>query len=287
MKAWCEQEYEKISRPGKIKRYGSAGCDHSNRFFETGTGKDHESSSLSDYLDRRVKQIFSFLREYDPHICEGDILDIGCGNGLFTAKFAESARHVTAVDISEQVREAAQAHVRSRSLSNVDILPVDITSFDPEKEGWTNQFDLVFAGLVPACYTLDAIKKMEVMSRKYCFIEMRISMTDSLIDELFEQAGEKMPEKHSDFPEQFLLLNNILCLDGYLPSVRYKRETFSVVYPNAEEKLSSLIRRFPGIAGSEERISRLRLFLEQKAKNGILESRREILSGWILWEVRK
>jgi len=287
MRVWCEREYQKSLRPMKSELNDIAFWDQLNRFFDPGTGMDHNTSSFCDYLCRRVKKLFSFLRGYDPHACEGTVLDIGCGNGVFSAEFAKSAEHVTAADISEQARKTAESYVRSRSLFNVDILPLDITSFDPEKEGWTKKFDLVFAGLVPACYTLDAIKKMEAMSRKYCFLEMRLSMTDSLNNEFFEQAGGREPMRCLDLSGPFLLLNNILSLDGCFPSVRYDRESFSIVYPNVDAKLSSLTDRFPGIAGSEEQIRLFRQFLEQKEKSGILETRREILSGWIIWDVRK
>ncbi len=66
---------------------------------------------------------YSFLLKQLPPYC-GNILDIGCGSGVFSRLLAQRADNVIAVDLSAKMIELAQQH--SQSYPNIDFQVADI-----------------------------------------------------------------------------------------------------------------------------------------------------------------
>jgi demethylmenaquinone methyltransferase/2-methoxy-6-polyprenyl-1,4-benzoquinol methylase len=57
----------------------------------------------------------------------GDVLDMACGTGFWTARLSKIANSVTAVDGSMEMLQK----VRSRKLGNVDTIHADLFSWNP------------------------------------------------------------------------------------------------------------------------------------------------------------
>lgn len=82
------------------------------------------------------------LRETLGAIAFDSCLEIGCGTGKNTSWLIEKAKHVTAVDLSDEMLAKAQARIRKE---NVHFIQADITrDWDFAKQ----QFDLVSFSLV-------------------------------------------------------------------------------------------------------------------------------------------
>jgi len=54
---------------------------------------------------------------------QDNVLEIGCGTGIFSAVIAESVRHLTATDMSEEM--LAKTRLRLQKYSNVEVKPAD------------------------------------------------------------------------------------------------------------------------------------------------------------------
>ena len=70
--------------------------------WETAAGKKR--------WNRRVRMLTSHLMPYM------DVLEIGCGNGLFTKEIAKIKCHLTAIDISEELLEDAKKRVNQKKV---------------------------------------------------------------------------------------------------------------------------------------------------------------------------
>jgi len=67
----------------------------------------------------------------------GDVLDVGCGEGLLIERLAQVSRSVTGIDRDEQA--LAQARVRTATLANTTVLHADFM----EIEAVADSYDLV------------------------------------------------------------------------------------------------------------------------------------------------
>ncbi len=244
-----------------------------------------ELSAITGMSLERQRRTMAFLQEYDLPGINDEILDIGCGSGIFTAEFAGLAKKVTALDFSPVCLELTEERIREAGYRNVDIEACDMNTLDPEERGWVKKFDLVFSAFTPACYRYASIRKMETMSRKYCCLEMNLNGTFTPGTEIIRQVfGDDTLLTHYRL-RSFQLLNVFLSLEGSLPSVRYHRASCSVPYRDGDAYLAGLLQKAGIPACSEEQLQKMRELIAQKTEEGVLMTRMEFLSGWILWDV--
>ena len=70
--------------------------------------KDFNCKSSRQENEDRYQYTDDFLVAQGLYNGNSEILDIGCGPGMFTARFAEKARSVTGLDISGKMVEYAR-----------------------------------------------------------------------------------------------------------------------------------------------------------------------------------
>lgn len=236
---------------------------------------------------KRVEDTLAFLGLHQLPGRDDRVLDVGCGAGRFAAAFAEHAGHVTGIDLTPEALAAAERHARSLNLANVDFLPYDFLELDPEEQGWTGGFDLVFAGLVPRCMREGFIAKMEALSEKYCFMQALISLSD--------EPGDTLRQEFLDFPPamarsrlpRFERLTNGLRREGRSPIVHLYHEDSEIPVTDvkrfAEETLDNCLT---DDISDQEREAFVCLVCERAKEEGGLVRRIKRDSGWLLWSVR-
>ena len=87
------------------------------------------ASRKAGTIDKTVANLLSsgFLKPGDR------LLDLGCGPGLYAAKFAEQGLKVTGVDISENSLAYARGYAREKGL-DIDYLPLNFLDLKVESE---------------------------------------------------------------------------------------------------------------------------------------------------------
>ena len=137
------------------------------------------------------REILNFLVRERCLLPEDSVLDIGCGPGTYTFLFAEFARQVTGVDLSEGMLATLRRDAARRGLANIDLACSPWDSYRPEAK-----FDLVFGALTPALNNPDSLLKMEQCSRRSCCYVAFGNLDNDPRDALWELLiGEKY---HSD-----------------------------------------------------------------------------------------
>jgi ubiquinone/menaquinone biosynthesis C-methylase UbiE len=66
-------------------------------YFGQAAYRDPMHPVVGAYADPKVQ----FIQQYVP--LNGQILDVGCGNGIFTLRFANAGAHVTGLDYSRHL----------------------------------------------------------------------------------------------------------------------------------------------------------------------------------------
>lgn len=107
---------------------------------------EHAYNSWAEQYDTNINKTRDLeatsLREMIAGIAFDDCLEIGCGTGKNTVTLLSKAKHITAVDLSEEMLNKAKQKINS---THVDFIQADITK---EWSFVKQQFDLVTFSLV-------------------------------------------------------------------------------------------------------------------------------------------
>jgi SAM-dependent methyltransferase len=109
-----------------------------SEYFDRVAYRDPMHPVVGAYADPKVE----FIRQHVP--LEGRVLDVGCGNGIFTLRFANAGAHVTGLDYSRHLL-GQNTHLRL-VCGDATTLPFPDDSFEvvfeanvlhhvPEREG--------------------------------------------------------------------------------------------------------------------------------------------------------
>ena len=99
--------------------------------FQATFDENQEYVVGKDFLDD-VKENIKRLSDL------GEVLELGCGTGYFTAVVAQNAHHVIATDLSDELLERAK--IRLNEIDNITIQKENCTSTSFS----SNKFDTVF-----------------------------------------------------------------------------------------------------------------------------------------------
>lgn len=115
-----------------------------------------------------LEQVIDLLEEEQILTPETDILDVGCGPGVYALPFAKRVRSVTALDGAEEMCKILKEKAKKSGLDNITVLVRMWEKVDLEKEGMAHSFDLVFASMTPAVGDCETLMKLNQASRKFC-----------------------------------------------------------------------------------------------------------------------
>ncbi|MDR2357659.1 MAG: class I SAM-dependent methyltransferase [Oscillospiraceae bacterium] len=209
------------------------------------------------------------------------VIDVGCGPGLFAAKFAETAGHVTGLDYSARFIEYAERYAAGRGVKNVTFRRCDFTTLDIDAEELAGAFDLVFTSITPAASGKGCMDKLMRMSRGWCCNASFVHAEDDLAERVsLEVFGEKFESRWNG--RGFYALANLLWLSGYYPETTYYDETRDELVAPAPSAASELASRCGREGEGDAR--RVLRYLE---KTGEIRRRSRFRYGVILWDVTR
>jgi SAM-dependent methyltransferase len=117
-----------------------------------------ESSGLAGV--EHIDLLIDYMKDNNLLDSISTVLDVGCGTGDYSVKFAEVSAAVTSMDYSAEMIEVCKRNVVKVNLSNVSYLVEDITTYTP-----TNFFDVVLACLNPVTYQPCVMDKLLELAR--------------------------------------------------------------------------------------------------------------------------
>jgi SAM-dependent methyltransferase len=113
----------------------------------------------------------------------GTVLDIGCGTGVLTERFARSGVSVIGLDISPGM--LAKARQRCAGCENATFVCQDWNAFST-----VHGFDLVFSSFCPGVDGLSSILRMESMSQgTCCLVSLGHGPRDALAFDIWAEIG--------------------------------------------------------------------------------------------------
>lgn len=209
-----------ISAPSKSKRIRS---DKEIMEYWNKLSGSYEKETAGEN-GKRLNEVIHLLETQGMITPESDILDVGCGPGIYTVPLAYKVRTVTALDGAAEMCNVVAGRAKNLKLDNIVLLNSLWEETNFEDEGLKNAFDLVFASLMPGIASYDTLIKFLSASRKYCCLIYFAGGVDDLVrsdlwriifQEDFESGG-------NDIVYPFNILYNL----GFYPKIDYLDVSF-------------------------------------------------------------
>ena len=124
------------------------------------------------------------------------IIDVGCGVGKYGTWFAELGYDVTLVDISDRMLEHARENM-AKYTTPWNTYQCDFNQITGEELAFAGGFDLAISTMSPAIHDTVTARKLNDMTRGWCFLSRFNSWEQPLRDVLMRDIGME-PRKAFD-----------------------------------------------------------------------------------------
>ena len=211
-----------------------------------------------------------------------DVLDIGCGAGVYSIAIADRVRTVTGIDISSKMIEHGKNKALELKLDNVNLFQVDWNQFSLEKNGYDSNFDLVFAHMTPAVSCASTLEKMNAASKHYCILCKPTRRNDPVYFEVERLMG--IENTGSTFDETIINTFSMLWQLGYSPEIAYENQVWNTnrTYEEACQFYISRAKQIKVLNDSD--IDKAKDYLKSIEKNGRISECINTVITTISWE---
>lgn len=236
---------------------------------------DEKSQSFYEHTEKKQKQfanefVFQLIKERKLLGADSKVLDIGCGTGRHLLEFSAYTPYLTGIDISSKM--LAYAKEKLQHIPHATLIHGNwMETFTTE-----DKFDFVFACMTPAISSIENIKRMNMISKKYCMLERVIYQKDSVqeaIEQLFQRKLFNRPHNNKNYVYGIW---NILWQMGYYPNVFFDKRVRTVTH--AAEFYTQEIEYT-----DEEKAAVMQL-LDTKMKDGLITAEESVIKAIVLWE---
>lgn len=187
-------------------------------------------SPLAPGTLRATRRTLAMMRRLGAEWRGRDVLDIGCGTGLFALAMAPAARRVTGTDLSPRMLARMRGEAAAAGLRNVEALRADWKRFPAAAlEG---RFALAVASMTSAVGAPAEILKMESCAEKCAYVGWYGVRKNPVMEAIFRLHGlpYRSPEGASRVERSLRALGR-----------RFRKRVFSEVW-RREEPLEKALR---------------------------------------------
>ena len=132
----------------------------------------------------KTKKILKRIESYGVSFEGKDIIDIGCGTGIYGLVIARKARKVLCFDISDGMINILKEETQKLNIKNVETIVGDFRDYNFDK--YKKAFDISFASMTPAIKDSKDVLKMEYLSKEFCvYIGWAGRRENKVYDEVF------------------------------------------------------------------------------------------------------
>lgn len=205
---------------------------------------------------------------------EDTLLDVGCGPGTFSLRFAPFVNHVFSFDFSSEMLEILEKNIEKRNINN-------ITSFIHDMETSWEKVPICDIVLASRCLEVDDIstvlKELDTHARKAVYLSYKVG-NSYLDEELLNVIDREIIPK----PDYIYLINVLynMNIHAEVQFINHKDKSDSIVYTE-ESYIQAIAWSLDGIS-SEESEKALAFYRKclQVGKNPPLRDNRWALISW-------
>lgn len=214
------------------------------------------------------------------------VLDIGCGVGKYGTCLAELGCEVTLTDISGEMLRRAHENM-ARYETPWAVYEADFNAVTGREPIFAGGFDLVISTLSPAVHDRETVRKMDGLSRGWCFLSRFASWEQPLRDELLRRMGVEPRSGMERVREEAASLFEAVADAGCAPRQKLVPYNWSDMR-SPEQMAGYLCRRCFDEAERERRYApALRAARELAGADGLLRDAVSTEVAWIWWKSRE
>ena len=217
------------------------------------------------------QQIFGKALAWGVDFSGKDILDIGCGTGIWSIFLSKTAKHITGIDSSEKMIEILNEDAKRFGVTNLTSEVCSWREFKPARH-----FDIAICTMSPAIASDEDFAKFQNCAKQKLYLGWDKPRSSDLLEPFFEKFGRVLSQKNVvDRLETWLNEQGIAFKSQILNETRIARRSVQEAAENIcwhleingaknyDEKavLAMLKERFDGEFIDEKIESQMKLFV--------------------------
>jgi SAM-dependent methyltransferase len=211
-----------------------------------------------------------------------DVLDIGCGVGVYSIALAEGVRTVTGLDLAPKMLAHGKKMIEDSRISNISLELMDWNTVDLAQKGMRERYDLVFAHNTPAICDVDTFEKLNDASRRFCAVCSPIRMIEPIMQQVQKIADIGMDGTSCE--NNFSYMLDILLHKGYLPKIHYEKQTWPM-----NQSFDDACSYYLGRIKTEKQLSEsvtvdIKEYLKSLVKDDVISDQINATVATMIWE---
>jgi SAM-dependent methyltransferase len=232
------------------------------------------------FQDNKFLQLLDQEHMIDP-TC--DVLDIGCGVGVYAMAMASRVHSATGIDFSPKMIQKGKEKLEKEKISNITLSCIDWSKTDLTQLGFKGRFDLVFAHTTPAICDAVTFEKMNEASRHFCAISNPGKMNEPVLQKIQKLVGLDCEPEDCEAYRIYAL--DMLFQMGYLPKLAYEPQIWPMNQPY-ENACSYYLGRVAAMGKhlTPNDTAKVRDYLDSIAKDGRVIDEIDTIVTTLYWE---
>ncbi len=223
--------------------------------------------------------VFDLVKKRDVKIVDTDILDIGCGTGIYTLPLAREAATVTGIDGSGAMLSRLNEVAAANRILNVRTIQAPWNDIDIADREFEKAFDIVWASMTPAVQSRDDFAAMERCAKKWCvYIGWGKKRKNALMEEVFAKHGLSYEP-----PPGVNVAYDMLVAANKSPSIDYFETSWGWAGSTADAMAE--IEFFIELQGEDPQRNLIEKVLARHGQNGRICHTTAVEQGVMVWPV--
>ncbi|EAI0690655.1 class I SAM-dependent methyltransferase [Campylobacter coli] len=158
-------------------------------------------------LNSIQEQSFKELEKLNISFKDKDIIDIGCGTGVWTLHLAQNAKEITALDNAKAMLEILKEDAKKLQLTNIKYENCTFTEWVDKNQN--AQFDIVFLSMSPALQDEKDYLNFIQLAKFRIYLGWADYRKSDFLDPIFKHFDTEFKGIYKQDLESYLLENNI------------------------------------------------------------------------------
>ncbi|MCW4025719.1 MAG: class I SAM-dependent methyltransferase [Candidatus Bathyarchaeota archaeon] len=241
--------------------------------------KDPVYNIMPTFKDTKFLQLLQQENMINPAY---DVLDVGCGVGVYAMALAQKLHSATGIDFSPEMIAHGKERLETEKIANVNLACMDWSTVDLEQQGFKERFDLVFAHTSPAICDAATFEKMNDASKRFCVISNPSRMIEPVLREVHNLVG--LTGDRGNCGDNRVYILDMLFHMGYLPKLAYEHQVWPMNQSYEDACSYYLGRTMMAKQLSPQEINKVKEYLANITKDGKVVDQINTTITTIYWE---
>jgi len=243
--------------------------------------ESYDDLEATPFYREMVETVISEMEAAGALAPEITLLDLCCGTGSYTVRFARRVKEVWALDISPGMLRVLERKIEDQGLKNVRPVLADWRLYSPPRK-----FETVFVSMTPILNDLEEFDRILGITERYLAIVQWAGLRENdLYREVLKRFFNRSPRKRG--PGAVVLFNYLFSL-GYPAEIRF----FSGIWERArplEKELKRLLFKIrgAGLYVDSRKENEIRTFLSERARDGKVISYTRVRIAFVFADLKK